>query len=111
MYKLLKSSGWQMEKWLQRNGDRIFKKLLIAMGACVAIWDLERRHDEQSQAFQMLLMQLSGRQTKRRKPVTTTGLLAGLWVLMGALGPLSRHGPEELNGMLEQHLPLFATPR
>ncbi len=110
LHKLLKSSGWQLEGWLQRNGERIFKKLLIALGACVAIWDLERRHDDQSQAFQKLLMQLSGRQTKRSKPVTTTGLLAGLWVLMGALGPLARHGPEELNGMLHQHLPLFAMP-
>jgi hypothetical protein len=111
LHKLLKSSGWQLEGWLQRNGARIFKKLLIALGACVAVWALERCHDEQSQAFQSLLMRLSGRQTKRRKPVTTSGLLAGLWVLQGAIGPLARHGPEELNAMLEDHLPLFAVTR
>ena len=108
LHKLLKSSGWQLEGWLQRNGERIFKKLLIALGACVAVWGLERRSDEQSKAFQLLLMQLSGRQTKRRQPVTTSGLLAGLWVLQGALGPLARHGPKKLNAMLENHLPLFA---
>jgi hypothetical protein len=110
MHKLLKSSGWQLEGWLQRNGERIFKKLLIALGACVSVWALQRRHDEQSKAFQMLLMQLSGRQTKRRKPVTTSGLLAGLWVLQSAVGPLARHGPEKLNALLENHLPLFALP-
>ncbi len=53
-------------------------------------------------------MRLSGRQTKRGVPVTTGGMLAGLWVLQGALGPLARHGPEELNIMLEEHLLLFA---
>ena len=57
------------------------------------------------------LMQLSGRQTKRERPITTSGMLAGLWVLQGALGPLARHGPEGLNAMLEDNLPLFATNR
>jgi hypothetical protein len=108
LHKLLKSAGWQLEDWLQRNGERLFKKLLLAFGACVAVWELERRTDEQSRSFQRLLMQLSGRQTKRSRPVTTSGLLAGLWVLQAALGPLGRHGPDQLNGMLQQHLPLFA---
>ena len=60
-------------------------------------------------ALQGLLMQLSGRQTKRGREVTTSGLLAGLWVLQGAVGPLARHGPDALNAMLEAHLPLFAS--
>ena len=53
-------------------------------------------------------MQLSGRQTKRGREITTSGLLAGLWVLLGALGTLARHGPEKINAMLVDHLPLFA---
>jgi hypothetical protein len=109
LHKLLKKAGWQLEGWLQRNGERLLNKLLIAFGACASVWALERRHDAESEAFQRLLMQLSGRQTKRGRPITTSGLLAGLWVLQGALGPLARHGPEKLNAMLEDHLPLFAT--
>jgi hypothetical protein len=109
LHKLLKRAGWQLESWLQRDGQRLLIKLMIAFGACAAIWALERRHDAESEAFQQLLMDLSGRQTKRRRAVTTSGLLAGLWVLQGALGPLARHGPEELGAMLEDHLPLFAT--
>jgi hypothetical protein len=35
-------------------------------------------------------------------------MLAGLWVLQAAVGPLARHGPDRLNAMLENHLPLFA---
>lgn len=53
-------------------------------------------------------MRLSGRQTKRRRAITTSGLLAGLWVLQSALGPLASHGAEQLNTMLNNHLPLFA---
>lgn len=108
LHKLLKAAGWQLEHWLQRDGARLMNKLLLALGALAATWALERRRDAAATAFQGLLMQLSGRQTKRHRRTTTAGLLAGLWVLQGALGPLARHGPEELNAMLENHLPLFA---
>ena len=108
LHKLLKKAGWQLESWLQRNGQRLLIKLLIALGACAAIWGLERKHDVESETFQRLLMQLSGRQTKRGREITTSGLLAGLWVLLGALGTLARHGPEKINAMLVDHLPLFA---
>ena len=103
LHKLLKSAGWQLEGWLQRDGERVLKKLLIAPGACASIWALERRHDAESEGFKALLMRMSGRQTKRGVPVTTGGMLAGLWVLQGALGPLARHGPERLNTLLEEH--------
>jgi len=108
LHKLLKSAGWQLESWLQRDGRRLLLKLLIALGACASIWALERRHDAESVAFQKLLMELSGRQTKRDREITTSGMLAGLWVLQSALGPLARHGPERLNAMLDHYLPLFA---
>lgn len=108
MHKLIKSAGWQLEGWLQRDGRRILIKLLIAFGACASIWALERRNDAESEGFKRLLMQLSGRQTKRNRGITTSGMLAGLWVLQAAVGPLARHGPYELNAMLENHLPLFA---
>jgi hypothetical protein len=108
MHKLIKSAGCQLESWLQRDGRKILKKLLIAFGACASVWALERRHDDESEALQQLLMQLSGRQTKRYRAITTSGLLAGLWVLQAAVGALARHGADRLNAMLENHLPLFA---
>lgn len=108
MHKLLKSLGHQLESWLQRDGRRIFNKLLIALAACTAVWRLERRHDEQSQECKELLMDLSGRQTKRSKPITTSGLLAGVWVLQKSLEAHARHGPDKLKAMLQDHLPLGA---
>lgn len=109
-HKLLKAAGWELEGWLQRDGRKIFNKLLLAFAACAAIWDLMRRTDAQADEFRLLLMTLSGRQTKRRRPVTAPGLLAGLWVLQASLGALARHGPERLQTMLEANLPLFAGP-
>jgi hypothetical protein len=106
-HKLLKSSGWQLEKWLQRKGDRIMIKLLLALGACTSVWALERRSDAGAVEFKQLLMRLSGRQTKRRRAITTSGLLAGLWVLQSALGAVITHGLEQLNTMLETYLSLF----
>jgi hypothetical protein len=107
-HKLLKGAGWQLESWLQHAGDRLLIKLLLALSACASIWALERRADTEAEAFKKLLMQLSGRQTKRDREITTSGLLAGLWVLQCAVGPLARHGPDELNAMLKNHLPAFA---
>jgi len=107
-HKLLKGAGWQLESWLQRDGQGLLVKLMLALGACASIWALERRRDAEAEAFKKLLMQLSGRQTKRNREVTTSGMLAGLWVLQCAVGPLARHGPDELNAMLENYLPAFA---
>jgi hypothetical protein len=107
-HKLLKGAGWQLESWLQHSGEGLLIKLMLALTACASIWALERRCDAEAEAFKKLLMQLSGRQTKRDRPITTSGLLAGLWVLQCAVGPLARHGPDELNAMLENHLPAFA---
>lgn len=109
LHKLLKSAGWQLESWLQRNGTRLLRKLLVALAACVEVWALERRDDASSESLKDLLVSLSGRQTKHRQPVTTPALLAGLWVLQQAASWLSRDGPNDPNVLLRQHVPLFAT--
>ena len=109
LHKLLKSGGWELESWLQRNGPRLLRKLLVALAAVTEVWALERRDDAASTAFKTLLVRLSGRQTKRRRPITTTALLAGLWVMQQAAGWLRQDGPDDPNTLLQQHLPLFAT--
>jgi hypothetical protein len=109
LHKLMKSAGWELERWLQQTGERLLRKLLVAFGACVSVWALERRDDAESEEFKQILMDMSGRQTKRSKPITTTGLLTGLWALQAAMARLVHHSPEQLNAMLKNHLPLFAT--
>lgn len=109
MHKLLKGSGWELEGWLQRDAKKIFHKLLLAFAACASIWELMRRKGPEAEEFRELLMQLSGRQAKRRRPFTASALLAGTWVLQAAVGPLARHGPEGLQAMLDANLPLFGS--
>ncbi len=80
-------------------------KLLLALGAVISVWALERESDAASVTFKHLLMDLSGRQTKRIHRMTTSGLLTGLWVFQMALEKLACYTIEQLNAMMENHLP------
>ncbi len=55
-------------------------------------------------------MRRSGRQVKRSAPVTTSGLLAGLWVWQSAQAVIGDHGADTVDRLLADHLPLFAAP-
>jgi hypothetical protein len=95
-HKLMKSAGLQMEEWQQRSARAISKRLLVASMTCVVVWQLERLTTPAAETLKEFLMRLSGRQTKRSRPITTTGLLAGLHVLITMLAVLEQHTPEEL---------------
>ena len=77
------------ESGLQRTGQRPLNRRLIAFGACAAIRALERRRAAAPGASQQLLSQLSGRQAKRGRALTTGGRWAGLWVHQGTLCSLA----------------------
>ena len=111
LHKTLKSAGFELEGWTQRTGPRALRKLLLALGALADVWALERAHDEDSAAFRLHLMALSGRSTKRHRRVTTTGLLAGALTLQALEMADVRAGPAPCNALLARHLPLRATPR
>jgi hypothetical protein len=84
--------------------------LLVALGGCVQVWRLQAREDASAEWLKELLMRLSGRPAKRSQPVTTSGLLAGLWVWQSAQGVISDHGADTVERLVAEHLPLFATP-
>ena len=105
-HKLLKGAGWQLESWLQRKGQGLLVKLMLQQGACASIWALERR-DSRSGGLQEAADAIERpRQTKRNREVTTSG--CWLDAVGSCVGPLARHGPDELNAMLENYLPAFA---
>jgi hypothetical protein len=109
-FKLLKSAGWDVEEWRQRTGPALLRKLLVALAGCVQVWQLEARTDASAKWLKELLMRLSGRQVKRSQPVTTSGLLAGLWVWQSAQAVISDHGADTVERLVAEHLPLFAIP-
>ena len=111
LHKTLKSAGFELEGWTQRTADRVLRKLLLALGALAEVWALERAHDEDSAAFRLYLMALSGRSTKRHRRVTTTGLLAGALTLQALEMVEVRAGPAGGNALLARHLPLRAALR
>jgi hypothetical protein len=106
-HKLIKSAGMHMESWQQESAGAIAKRLLIACMACVVAWQLESQQTPQALSMKRFLVALSGRQTKRSRPVTTSALLAGLRVLLLMLDVLEKLTPEEIRGQAEAVLPIL----
>jgi hypothetical protein len=79
LFKLLKSEGFQLEKWQQSSGEAIFRRLLMSSMACTMTCKLYHDETEDAQTLKQFLVRLSGRVTTRSKPVTLPALLAGLW--------------------------------
>jgi hypothetical protein len=98
-FKLLKQAGQQLEHWEQESGAAIFKRLLIASQACVLTWRLMRAHGSFAEDARHALVRLSGRQTKRARPVTATAVLAGLHMLFSVIELLQHHSLEDLNAI------------
>jgi hypothetical protein len=87
-FKLLKSHGQQLEQWQQETGPAIARRLLVAAMACVVVWQLQADDSPEATELKDILIRLSGRQTKRKRPHTAPALLAGLWVLLSMLALL-----------------------
>ena len=96
MFKLLKSAGQQVEDWLQDDALAIAKRLVVASCACVMVWQLAAATSPQALDAQRFLVRLSGRQTKRRRPVTAPALFAGMWMLFSTLTMLEHYDVDQL---------------
>lgn len=108
-FKLLKSGGHQIEHWQQETGLAIARRLLVASMACVVVWQLQRRQDDEAQQLKTLLVNLSGRAMKRSRPCTDSAVLAGLFVLLPLLDLLQTHAGnlEDLRRLATQTLPIL----
>jgi len=90
-FKLLKSAGLQLEEWQQATAERLLRRLLIAGMACVTVWQLAGDASPAAAEARSLLIRLSGRQMKRKRPFTEPALLAGMWVLLAMLDVLDHY--------------------
>lgn len=106
-HKLLKSSGLELEEWQPETAAAIAKRLLVACMACVSAWQLERDTSPAAEECKRFLVRLSGRQTKRQRPITTPALLAGLHLLLSLLLVLERSTVQELRQFAAQAAPLL----
>ncbi len=106
-HKLLKSAGLEVEEWLQETALAIAKRLLVGCMACVTVWALQRQTTPEAQECQRFLVRLSGRQMKRKRPVTAPALLAGLHLLLSMLDLLEQYTPSQLRAYAERAAPLL----
>lgn len=95
-FKLLKSAGLQLEEWQQATAERILRRLLIAGMACATVWQLAAESSPAAAEARSLLIRLSGRQMKRKRPFTEPAMLAGMWVLLAMLDILDHYTVTEL---------------
>jgi hypothetical protein len=107
-FKLLKSGGMQLEHWQQETAEAIVRRLLVASMACVTIWQLQRDQSPTAVECKKILVRLSGRQTKRKKPATASALLAGMHALLTMLDLLEEYTAHELRMILNETLPFLA---
>jgi hypothetical protein len=104
-FKLMKSHGLEVEAWLQHDGLRIAKRLLVAAMSCTSIWQLQHDPSPAAREIERVLVKISGRQTKRSRPVTAPALLDGLQSLLSVLLILQEYTPGQLRRLLAQTLP------
>jgi hypothetical protein len=109
-FKLLKEAGQQLESWGQESGAALFKRILIASQACATAWQLMRAEGEFADRTKAFLIRLSGRQMKRKQPVTASALLAGMYALFAMNETLTQYSPEEL-AAFAQHIRSTMAPR
>ena len=95
-FKLLKSSGFNLEKWQQRDSLALFKRLLVVSYACVLVWKIANSNEKNSDKLRELLVKLSGRLVEKKKKFTSPALLAGLWSFFSSMDILQMYEIEEL---------------
>lgn len=95
-HKLLKSAGLHLEEWQQETAEALLRRLLVACMACVTVWRLEPRTEPAAEACKEWLIRLSGRQMRRKRPVTTPALLAGLRIVLVMEDALNHYSLAEL---------------
>lgn len=77
-FKLLKSSGFNLEEWQQKDPKALFRRLLIVSYASVLVWKIANENSINAVKARKFLVQLSGRAIERHKDFTLPSLLKGL---------------------------------
>lgn len=109
-YKLLKSHGFQIENWLQETAASIAKRLLVVSMAAVTVWQLMTDESKPAKQLKTILVRMSGRQTKRSRPITAPALLDGLCSMLSMLYTLEHTSLDTIKSLLTDvklPIPLF----
>jgi len=98
-FKLLKSSGFNMEEWQQREPIALFRRLLVVSYSCVLVWKIANDNSKNGKKIRDFLVLLSGRLIQKDKEFTHPALLAGLENYIQMLDLMSMFSQEDLLDM------------
>ena len=101
-FKLLKSSGFNLEKWQQETSQAIFKRLLIASYACLLVWQIEHSNHKNIMEIKKFLVKISARLVSKGKVSTSPALLAGIWSFFSTMDILELYDIEKLLSMKKE---------
>jgi hypothetical protein len=103
-FKLLKSTGFNLEIWQEEKPLALFKRLLVVSYACTLIWQIQHSNRKDDKQIKQFLTQVSGKLIQRGVETTTPALLSGLFNLLSTLDILDKYSISnimEIKGKIE----------
>ncbi len=101
-FKLLKTTGFNLEKWQQEKPEALFKRLLVVSYAIVLVYKLANDDSEEGKKIRAFLVKLSGKLMAYGTEYTLPALLTGLWVFLRMMDVLKNFSIDELNELKDQ---------
>lgn len=101
-FKLLKSSGFNLEEWQQKEPLALFKRLLIISNACILVWKIANDNSDSAKTIRDFLISLSGKQIQRGVDFTHPALLSGLENYLSTLDLLRQFSVEDIFKMRDE---------
>jgi len=101
-FKLLKSSGFNLEQWQQIKPEALFKRLLVVSQASMLVWKIANDSSDNAKKIRDFLVQLSGKQLEWKVSFTYPALLTGLESYLLMMDILSRFNVDELLKMKDE---------
>jgi len=101
-FKLLKSSGFNLEEWQQIEPEALFKRLLVVSYSCILVWKIANDSSDNAQKIRKFLVTLSGKLIERNKEFTYPALLSGLENYIQMMDIMLLFSQEELLDMKKE---------
>jgi len=101
-FKLLKTTGFHLERWQQENPLALFRRLIVVAYAVVVVFKLAHTQSEEAKKVRAFLTKLSGKLMAYGTEYTLPALLTGLWLFLRMMELLERYSLQELQALKEE---------
>ena len=101
-FKLLKSSGFNLEQWQQSKPEALFKRLLVVSQSCMLVWRIANNNSANAKKVRDFLIQLSGKQIQHKVEFTYPALLKGLENYLTTIDMLSQFSIDDIFKMKDE---------